>query len=411
MTYKSELDKLSYHESFILACLREKPLDREGILREYEEMVQFMGIAVSFSGQERGWTFHRKLESYLEGLVELGLVDREGGVYELTESGREVAEKSQKRIETRHEKLRTFLASPEKASLVSVVADAGLAVLKLAVGFLFNSMALVADGFDSSVDVFSSIAVYLGIKFKRELISTSVVISMMFATSVYIFYEAVTRLLSPEALGVSPLAIATTIASGGLCYCLSVYQHYVGKRNGSISLLTQSIDSRNHTFQAGAVLVGLVFAAFGIFIVDSLVALLVGVFILKSALELLHETFKLARGEELDAGRFGRKYERAFSEQRRGFFRNWILLTLRDVETRAGIIKNYSEVFEAEEYPISTAIQPTSGFEFKDQLDQLLAELCDEGLIDITGERIVLTARGKRSSSRRATRARFGVPF
>jgi len=35
----------------------------------------------------------------------------------------------------------------------------------------------------------------------------------------------------------------------------------------------------------------------------------------------------------------------------------------------------------------------------------------DEELIDIRGDRILLTAKGKRSTNRRAKRARFGIPF
>jgi len=65
------VNELCHHEALILVCLRKRPLDREGILREYEEVVQFMGIPVSFSGEERGWTFHRKLGSYLEGLIDI----------------------------------------------------------------------------------------------------------------------------------------------------------------------------------------------------------------------------------------------------------------------------------------------------------------------------------------------------
>ncbi len=69
------------------------------------------------------------------------------------------------------------------------------------------------------------------------------------------------------------------------------------------------------------------------------------------------------------------------------------------------------KLFGGEKHPISTAIQPISGFEFEDQLDLLLDELMDEELIDINGDRILLTVKGKRLSNRRAKRAKFGIPF
>jgi len=399
--------RINRHESFILVSLMDKPLDRKAIIKEYEQLVQCMGIPATFTDEEKGWTFHRKLESYLEKLTRVGFVVSKNGVYALTESGKKAAEEKHERIDAGHKRLRAFLVSPENASLISVIADAGLASIKLAVGFLFNSMALIADGFDSSIDVFSSLAVFLGIRSKKELASTLIVISMMFGTAGYIFYEAVTRLLTPEPLTVSPFAIAATIISGISCYCLSIYQHYVGKRAGSISLLTQSVDSRNHTIQATAVLAGLIFAFLGVFIVDSIVALTVGFFILKSALELFFEVLRLARGGELEAGRFGRKYEEAFSKQQRSFFKSWVLVALREVESKKEIQEGLSDVFSSNKHSISTL----SGFEFEDQLDPILDMLEEEGLIVIRDRRILLTPKGQQASARKVAKAKFGIPF
>ncbi|MBS3813376.1 cation transporter [Candidatus Bipolaricaulota bacterium] len=160
----------------------------------------------------------------------------------MTESGVEEAEKSHVSIKARQERLRSLSRSPETASIVSVFSNSAMAVLKLIAAFLFNSMALIADGFDSFVDVVSAVTVFLGIKHERELVSSTFIIFMMFGTAGYIGYESVTRLISPEPLEVSPLAIIAAVVSGGVCYVMSIYQHYVGKRSGSISLLTQSVD-------------------------------------------------------------------------------------------------------------------------------------------------------------------------
>ncbi len=57
MTDKFRVDELCHHEALILACLRKRSPDREGILEEYEQLVQFMGIPVTFSGKERAGLF------------------------------------------------------------------------------------------------------------------------------------------------------------------------------------------------------------------------------------------------------------------------------------------------------------------------------------------------------------------
>jgi Co/Zn/Cd efflux system component len=292
-----------------------------------------------------------------------------------------------------------------------VFVNAAVAALKLTVGFVFNSVELVADGFDSLVDVSSAIAVFLGIKHKRELISASFIIFMIFGTAGYIGYESISRLISPEPIETTALTILAAIVSGGVCYAMSVYQHYIGRRSGSISLLSQSVDSRNHAFQAAAVLIGLIFAAFGIFLVDSVVALLVAGLILKSAIELMIETSRMAKGEELDTTRFGREYEQAVNRQRRHFFKTWLLLNLKEINSRDDIIARYHYVFAPDDLPIVTVINPVAGFDFLDQFDTVMEELSNDGLVTIQGDLFHLTEKGRRTSSRRLGRARFGIPF
>ncbi|RLC69389.1 MAG: hypothetical protein DRI26_09200, partial [Chloroflexi bacterium] len=153
--------KLKHHEPFILSCLKKGPLTKERLLQEYERFVQFMGFPVKFSNRKRGWSFHRQLDDCLNHLQSLALVVFENGAYRLTESGAKEARRRYERVRTAHARLRSSVFSPETASKLSVLVNAAVASLKLTIGFVFNSVALVADGFDSLVDVSSAIAVFL----------------------------------------------------------------------------------------------------------------------------------------------------------------------------------------------------------------------------------------------------------
>lgn len=206
-------------------------------------------------------------------------------------------------------KVKESLSSGETASKFSVLVNLILSALKLGVGLLVNSMGLIADGLDNLTDVFSSIVAFFGIKYKREIYSTAFIILVMFIVGVSIGYQAISRLLHPQPVDAGLWAILAAVVSGIICYLMSMYQHFVGKRSGSLSLLSQSTDSKNHVFVAAAVLIGIIFARFGILIVDSLVGIVVAFLILKSAIELTTETFKVARGAELDFSKFKRGYE------------------------------------------------------------------------------------------------------
>jgi len=56
----------------------------------------------------------------------------------------------------------------EKISLLSVLANLILAAGKIAVGFLSNSSAVLAEGIHSFMDIFSSAISYFGIKISQS---------------------------------------------------------------------------------------------------------------------------------------------------------------------------------------------------------------------------------------------------
>jgi cation diffusion facilitator family transporter len=404
------------HRQFILLLLSHGPLNREGFLYKTQRMGYHFSMPLSMLKKmedDRG--YQEEIEDDLRFLTGGGyIVDDGSGCFSLTEKGNEEALRLDRGMIHAFKWIDTYVFNREWTSKVSVLVNALLAALKLGVGFIFNSIALVADGFDSTIDVLSAVMVYLGIRYRRELYSTVFIICMMFGTTGFILYEGIRRLIVPEPVDAAVLTIVAAVVSGGICYVMSVYQHFVGKRSGSISLISQSVDSRNHAFQAAAVIVGLIFALFGIYIVDSLVALLVAVLIGKSAVELTIETVRMAGGGELDVSRFSREYEKVLANRRHNFLKTWLMLTLRDAHSRDEIISRCESAFATQDLPVVGHLSSLSGFDFfnydfKGQLDSLLRELIDEGLIRMSDESYYLTPGGQRALGGKIARERFRI--
>lgn len=96
--------------------------------------------------------FLQEVDYDLNRLSELGLVAvDEQGAYHLTERGIEETSRTNQGIEKIASKVRTLISSAETASKISVVVNVLLSALKLGVGLLFNSVALIADGFDNHI--------------------------------------------------------------------------------------------------------------------------------------------------------------------------------------------------------------------------------------------------------------------
>ena len=114
----------------------------------------------------------------------------------------------------------------------------------------------------------------------------------MLGTGGFTLYEAVHRFFVPFEPEVDGFTFLAAILSALVCGALYLYQRFVGLRSGSLALITQSVDSRNHVIVAVSVTAGLVASLFQFPLLDTLVGLAVAILILKSGVELAIETLR-----------------------------------------------------------------------------------------------------------------------
>ncbi len=100
-----------------------------------------------------------------------------------------------------------------RTSLFSIASNALLAIIKTLSGYLGNSYALVADGIESTTDVFSSFLVFLGIKYSAkpadknhpyghgrvEPLITFVVVGFLIISAATIAYYSIQNITVPHA--------------------------------------------------------------------------------------------------------------------------------------------------------------------------------------------------------------------
>ncbi|MFC2009086.1 cation diffusion facilitator family transporter [Chloroflexota bacterium] len=398
------------HREFMLLALNAagKPLTLHGFRHQLQRMGHHFGMSAFLIKHDQDILLDSDLEADLTYLAKSGhVVLHDDGSYELTESGSAVAMNMDSEMSRVAATVGRVVSDGMLASSISMGVNAVLAALKLTAGFLLNSVALIADGFDSSVDVASAVAVYLGIRTRRELAATVFIIVVMTGTACFIAYESITKLIAGETVDASWIAFATAAVSGLVCYGMSVYQHFVGKRLGSLSLLSQSVDSRNHVIQAGVVIVGLTFAVFGIHTVDAIVGMVVAVLILRSAIELTADIRRAARGEDMDADRFQREYERLWNTRQRKYFESWLLVLLEEPHTKAELLNHYEDVFSTEDLPVVKHFSPARTFNLPEHLDSLLGEMQQAGKLALSGNHYVITDVGKETLEAGLKRWRF----
>jgi cation diffusion facilitator family transporter len=99
-----------------------------------------------------------------------------------------------------------------KATYISIVSNALLAIIKFIAGVLGNSYALIADAIESTTDIFSSLFVLFGIKYANkppdkkhpyghgriEPLITFLVVGFLIISATVIGYESIQHILSPQ---------------------------------------------------------------------------------------------------------------------------------------------------------------------------------------------------------------------
>jgi len=192
---------------------------------------------------------------------------------------------------------------------LALVANAGLAALKTAIGVLGHSPALLADGINSTSDVAYGIIVKVFIRMARkpaddqhpyghrqlESIAALIVGAFVLTTAVAIFWDAANRvydLLSAGAgsAGASQGAQLAALFTVGLKIYLSWKTRRIGRQTGNPVVHAIAIDHRNDIFSAAAASIGIFLSRHGYPWFDPLAGALVALVILRTGLGILRQS-------------------------------------------------------------------------------------------------------------------------
>jgi cation diffusion facilitator family transporter len=193
-----------------------------------------------------------------------------------------------------------------RASWVAIFSNAALAILKISVGLIAGSLAVVGDGIDSSGDIVTSIItlVTAGIiskppnaKFpygysKADTVAAKALSFIIFFAGAQLGISTIQRLMEgggekiPETFAVYTILISIVVK-----LLLSVYLLKTGRKVASPMLIANGRNMRNDVVISASVLLGLFFTIyFKMPVIDSIFALLISIWIMKSGFDIFMET-------------------------------------------------------------------------------------------------------------------------
>lgn len=198
--------------------------------------------------------------------------------------------------------------------LVGVIINSLLFIIKLSVGLLASSVAVMADAFNNLSDAFSSIVTIVGIKIadkpadsdhpfghgRIEYISALIVSFFVMIVGLQFIKTSFEKILNPTQTNFETIPFILLLISIAFKFWLSRFNKLIGFKINSSALKAASVDALGDVFTSSCVAISFFMSKFTSFPIDGYFGLAVAIFIIYSGFTLIKETLNPILGEAPD---------------------------------------------------------------------------------------------------------------
>ncbi len=164
----------------------------------------------------------------------------------------------------------------KKATVISTSVAALLVIMKMTVGIISGSIAVLASAIDSFLDLIISLFNYFALhnaeknpdeKFhygrsKIEPLAAVIEGTIISLSALFILYEALIKIVHPREMAYMSESIAVMVASFIITAFLVAFLNYVAKKTENMVIKADALHYKTDLFSNGAVLMGLVLISY-----------------------------------------------------------------------------------------------------------------------------------------------------
>lgn len=202
-----------------------------------------------------------------------------------------------------------------QTSVFSIVGNILFAIIKFLAGIFGNSYALIADAIESTADVFSSILVWIGLKYSTkpadenhpyghgrfEVVSTFAVIGFLVVSATIIALESINNILTPHE---APKTFTLWVLAGIILFKEFSYQYVIfkSKKTNSTSLKADAWHHRSDAITSIMAFVGISIAIYlgkGFEAADDVAALIASFIIVYNAYKIFRPVISEISDEQV----------------------------------------------------------------------------------------------------------------
>ena len=317
------------------------------------------------------------------------LIEHNNEKYKLTKEGLSVANGLKEEISRKTGMINNQFFQITSAERNNTIINFILAIVKLTGGFLSGSAGLKSDGLDATSDTISAFFVYLGIKSNHEKFSNILVVVMLFVAGLSALYESGSKLYAVFLGTVEPmthvgLIIAIESISIFVSLFLFTYQRHLGKYQNNLTLISQSVDSKNHILVALVVIVGALANLINIHWLDAIIGLFIAFQILHDSIDLAKEVNEVYKVGGTDYSKYKTFFGNYMNLNHHELFYLWIIYSgIHKENTKEDLINSFSEVLNTDYLPILSelGINQAKNMDYNGMFDEIIQSLMDNKLI------------------------------
>ncbi|MBR6044306.1 MAG: cation transporter [Ruminococcus sp.] len=193
-----------------------------------------------------------------------------------------------------------------RVSVVSIVVNVFLSLLKLLAGIIAGSGAMISDAVHSASDVFSTVVVMIGVSLsgkkadkehpygheRLECVASMILAVILAATGIGIGYKGIEKMTSsdPDALAVpGVLALIAAAVSITVKELMFRYTKHAAKKINSGALMADAWHHRSDALSSVGSFIGVLGARLGAPILDPLASVVICLFIEKAAFDIFRD--------------------------------------------------------------------------------------------------------------------------
>ena len=199
-------------------------------------------------------------------------------------------------------------------SIFGIIGNIFLFIIKIIIGVISKSQAMIADSINSATDIFASFMTYIGNRIsahpndtdhnfghgKAEYIFTMLISISMIIIAFKLGFDSVYNIINGNKLIFSWKLIIIFIVTIIVRLLLFFYTKYIYKKTDSILIKSNMMDHRNDMIITLFTTISILFTKLDIYFLDGITGLLISIWILITGIKLYRESYDVLMDKALD---------------------------------------------------------------------------------------------------------------